>query len=148
MVNIGKKIAIYPGSFDPFHNGHLNILNKALKLFDFVYIVITKNINKNENPDLESRVNKIQLMISDLDNTKILINKDYLTIDFAKKVNAGFIVRGVRDTETFQNEIEFIDANKSLNSNIETILLVSDLNERKLSSSIIREIEFYKNNNK
>ncbi|ASP27908.1 phosphopantetheine adenylyltransferase [Spiroplasma corruscae] len=145
MINNVKKTAIYPGSFDPFHNGHLNVLTKALKLFDFVYIVITKNINKNKSPDLESRVAKIKQMTKELSNFEIVINDKLLTIDFAKQISANFIIRGVRDLETFKNEIEYIDANRTLNTDIETILIVSDMEQRKLSSSIIKEIEFYKN---
>ncbi|AKX33801.1 phosphopantetheine adenylyltransferase [Spiroplasma litorale] len=145
MYDKKNKVAMYPGSFDPFHNGHLNILVKALNIFDFIYIVITKNINKNISPDLKSRIEKIKEMTKDLSNIEIVTNDKLLTIDFAKEMNIKFIVRGVRDIETFKNEVDYIDANRTLSSDIETILLVSDMDKRQLSSSIIKEIEFYKN---
>ncbi|AGR42442.1 pantetheine-phosphate adenylyltransferase [Spiroplasma diminutum] len=139
------KRAIYPGSFDPFHEGHLNILLKASKLFDEVIIVITKNIAKNSNPDLKSRVDKIKLMTKDIKNVKIEINENQLTAEFAKNRDVQYVVRGIRDAQTLEYEIELNDGNKSLFKDLETVLFLSDNENRKISSSLLKEIEKYKN---
>ncbi|WP_342258840.1 pantetheine-phosphate adenylyltransferase [Spiroplasma endosymbiont of Dioctria linearis] len=136
--------AIYPGSFDPFHEGHLNILVKATKLFDEVIVVITKNISKNENPDLKYRIEKIKSMIKGLKNVKIEINENELTAYFAKQREIKYIVRGIRDSQTLNYEIELYDGNKSIYDELETVLFLSDNKNRKVSSTLLKEIEKYK----
>ncbi|WP_339020678.1 pantetheine-phosphate adenylyltransferase [Spiroplasma endosymbiont of Atherix ibis] len=138
------KSAIYPGSFDPFHEGHLNILLKATKLFDEVILVVTKNISKNNSLDLVQRVDKIKLKIKHLKNVKIEINQNQLTANFAKERKINYIVRGIRDSQTLDYEIELHDGNKSIYSELETVLFLSDNENRKVSSSLLKEIEKYK----
>ncbi|AUB32050.1 pantetheine-phosphate adenylyltransferase [Spiroplasma floricola] len=138
------KKAIYPGSFDPFHDGHLNILLKAAKLFDEVILVVTKNISKDKNPDLVQRIEKIKSKIRYLDNVKIEINQNQLTANFAKERKINYIVRGIRDSQTLDYEIELHDGNKSIYSELETVLFLSDNENRKVSSSLLKEIEKYK----
>ncbi|QHX36974.1 pantetheine-phosphate adenylyltransferase [Spiroplasma sp. BIUS-1] len=139
------KRAIYPGSFNPFHDGHLNILTKASKLFDEVIVVVTKNISKNSNPDLEERLEKIKLLTKDLKNIKIETNQDKLTADFAREKDIHYIVRGIRDTKTLDYEIELYDANKSIYEDLETVYFLSDNESRQVSSTLLKEIEKYKN---
>ncbi|WP_031543305.1 pantetheine-phosphate adenylyltransferase [Mesoplasma photuris] len=136
--------AIYPGSFDPIHEGHLNIIKKATNIFDEVIIVITKNINKTAKKSLEERQKNVENMIKDLKNIEVMVNADMLTIDFANKVNAKFIIRGLRGDEDFKNEIKMYDANKYLDQSIETIYLISDEEKRQISSSSLNEINSYK----
>ncbi|AME10479.1 phosphopantetheine adenylyltransferase [Mycoplasma mycoides subsp. mycoides] len=138
------KTAIYPGSFNPFHNGHLNILKKAILLFDKVYVVVSKNINKSLDPDLQSRVKNIKNLIRDFNNVEIIINENKLTTTIAKELNASFIIRGLRSQADFEYEIKYYDGFKSLYPNIEVIYFISDYDKRSLSSTILREIEFYK----
>ncbi|UKS54317.1 pantetheine-phosphate adenylyltransferase [Mycoplasma feriruminatoris] len=139
------KTAIYPGSFNPFHKGHLNILKKASLLFDKLYIVVTKNVNKSLDPDLNSRVENIKNLTKDLKNVEIIINENELTTNIAKKLNASFIIRGLRSQADFEYELKYYDGFKSLDPNIEVVYFVSDADKRSLSSTILREIEFYKN---
>ncbi|WP_338984848.1 pantetheine-phosphate adenylyltransferase [Spiroplasma endosymbiont of Diplazon laetatorius] len=138
------KRAIYPGSFDPFHDGHLNILTKASKLFDEVIVTVTKNISKDSNPDLSKRVEKIKSMTKHLDNVVVEINENQLTAEFARSKNVGYIVRGIRDAQTLEYEIELYDGNKSIYKELETVLFLSDNEKRKVSSSLLKEIEQYK----
>ncbi|ADR24301.1 pantetheine-phosphate adenylyltransferase [Mycoplasma leachii PG50] len=138
------KTAIYPGSFNPFHKGHLNILKKAILLFDKVYVVVSKNVNKSLDPDLQSRVENIKNLIKDFDNVEIIINENKLTTTIAKELNACFIIRGLRSQTDFEYEIKYYDGFKSLDPNIEVVYFISDYDKRSLSSTILREIEFYK----
>lgn len=138
------KIAIYPGSFNPFHKGHLNILKKAILLFDKVYVVVSKNVNKSLDPDLQSRVENIKNLIKDFSNVEIIINENKLTTTIAKELNACFIIRGLRSQTDFEYEIKYYDGFKSLDPNIEVVYFISDYDKRSLSSTILREIEFYK----
>ncbi|QGS52328.1 phosphopantetheine adenylyltransferase [Spiroplasma tabanidicola] len=141
-------IAIYPGSFNPFHQGHLDILNKAVKLFSKVYIVITKNIAKELEPNLASRVIQVKNFTKEVKNCEVLINQDELTADFAKKLNASYIIRGVRNEADFSYEREIYDVNKYLNPKLETIILIADSEKREISSTSIKEIELYKRGKK
>src|SRR5699024_9624573 len=139
------KIAIYPGSFDPLHNGHLNIIQKASELFDILYVVISNNSNKIHKNNINDRYNNAKKIIKNTSNIKVIINNNNLTVDLAHKLNAKYIVRGLRDTEDLNYEIEYFDGFKSLDKNIELVYFISDIEKRKLSSKIINEIEKIKN---
>lgn len=136
--------AIYPGSFDPFHEGHLEVLKKACKLFEVVYIVITKNIFKNTNPNLSSRRSQIEESVKGLGNCIVLENKDVLTGEFARNLGANYLIRGIRDKSDLDYEIELADANKKIFHDLETILFIADTNKREISSTRLKEINDYK----
>ncbi|AUM62958.1 pantetheine-phosphate adenylyltransferase [Spiroplasma monobiae] len=140
------KIAIYPGSFNPFHEGHLNILTKASNLFDEIIIVVTKNITKDLNPNLLGRIKKIEQLTNNLSNVKIEINENKLTAEFAKERGIKYIIRGIRDSKTLDYEVELHDANKSIFKDLETVLFLSDNENRKISSTLLKEIEKYNEN--
>ncbi|EOA07582.1 Phosphopantetheine adenylyltransferase [Mycoplasma yeatsii 13926] len=139
------RIAIYPGSFDPFHDGHLNIVKKASSLFDKLIIVVSKNINKSSLLSFEKRIEIITNLTKDFKNISVIANKDQLTTDIAKKLNAKYIVRGLRSQQDFDYELNYYDGFKSLDPNIEIVYFISDVEKRQLSSSAIKEIQFYKN---
>ncbi|AHI54115.1 phosphopantetheine adenylyltransferase [Spiroplasma sabaudiense Ar-1343] len=141
-------IGMYPGSFDPFHEGHLQIIQKAAKLFEKVLVVVTKNISKNPRKSFEHRIIKIKAATKDLNNVEILINENQLTADFAKSYNANFLIRGIRNSDDMDYEIKLADGNKLIEPDLDTVFFISDLPLRKVSSSILEEIEIYQKNHR
>ncbi|ATX70570.1 pantetheine-phosphate adenylyltransferase [Spiroplasma clarkii] len=136
--------AIYPGSFNPFHEGHLQILKKARKIFDLVYLVISKNIFKDITPDLESRIAAIKASTSGMTGVEIIINEDKLTAELAAELGVDFIIRGIRDKDDLEYEMEISDANKTLNPGLETVIFIADSPTRKISSTRLKEIQAYR----
>jgi pantetheine-phosphate adenylyltransferase len=139
-----KRIAIYPGSFNPLHDGHINVVNKAIKLFDEVYVVASINVDKKNDVDVDEHVLKIKNQLPNDENIHVVANKEMFTVEFAESVGAQFIIRGLRSTDDFEKEIELYDANKMLNHNIETVYLLTDIDKREVSSSMMRSIETYR----
>ncbi|AXK51406.1 pantetheine-phosphate adenylyltransferase [Spiroplasma alleghenense] len=137
-------IGIYSGSFDPIHEGHIEIINKALKVFNEVWVVVSKNINKDCQTSLDDRVKMIEKQLINFKNIKVMKNEDKLTADFARENNINFLIRGLRNSDDLKYEIMLADGNKSVYPEIETVFFISDLPVRQLSSSIIREINAYK----
>jgi pantetheine-phosphate adenylyltransferase len=138
-----KKIAIYPGTFKPFHEGHLTILEKALKVFDEVYVVPSINIRKKDGTEQQTREAQINAMVKHLHGVHVVTNLKMLTVDFAVSVGAQFIIRGLRSKKDLEYELDMYDANKMLNQDIETVYFVANLGERKVSSTTLREIELF-----
>ena len=117
-----KKIAVFPGSFDPFTKGHEDVVNKALELFDEVVIAIGINSSKKYYFNIDKRVMHIQSLF---ENKKIkVLTYQKLTVDFCKDINAKFIVRGLRDNKDFEYEKSIAHMNTEL-SNIQTIFLLT-----------------------
>ena len=134
-----KKIAIYPGSFDPITNGHIDLIKRASKLFDEVIIAITQNANKSGFLSIDQRVSAAENSISSLKNTKVL-SFNSLLVDFAKEHNAQIIIRGLRAVSDFEYEFQLAGMNKKLNANIETMFLMSDVENQIISSKFVKEI--------
>ena len=134
-----KKIAIYPGSFDPITNGHIDLIKRASKLFDEVIVAITQNANKSSFLSIEQRVSAAESSISSLGNTKVL-SFNSLLVDFASEHNAQIIIRGLRAVSDFEYEFQLAGMNRKLNRDIETIFLMSDVNNQIISSRLIKEI--------
>ena len=132
------KKAIFPGTFDPFTLGHLDILNRSRLIFDEVIIGIGKNSDKKSMFSVEDRINFIQSVVGESDNVKV-ISYEGLTIDFCKNVNANFIVRGVRNNGDFEFEKVIARTNRLL-SKIETVFLLTSAQTSFISSSIVREL--------
>ena len=134
-----KKTAIYPGSFDPITNGHLNLIHRASKLFDDVIIAITQNTNKGGFLSIKDRILVTNNAVSSLNNITV-ISFDSLLIDFAKKHNAQIIIRGLRAVSDFEYEFQLSGMNKRLNPNIETLFMTPSEDFANISSSLVREI--------
>ena len=134
-----KKTAIYPGSFDPITNGHLDLIHRASKLFDDVIIAITQNTNKAGFLSIKDRILVTNNAVSSLNNITV-ISFDSLLIDFAKKHNAQIIIRGLRAVSDFEYEFQLSGMNKRLNPNIETLFMTPSEEFANISSSLVREI--------
>jgi pantetheine-phosphate adenylyltransferase len=138
------KTAIYPGTFDPITHGHIDVIKKSLNIFDRVIVATTDNINKNYHFSIEDRLNIINnSLFKDLrlNKNKIkVISFDNLTIDLCKKYKAGTIIRGLRAVSDFEYEFQLAGMNKKLNSKIETMFLMSDVENQIISSKFIKEI--------
>ena len=136
-----KKIAIFPGSFDPFSKGHQHIVEKALPLFDKIIIGIGINTQKKYTYPAEDRAKLINEVYKK--NPKIEVKVfEGLTVDFALEVVASYIVRGLRSTEDFIYEQQVAEANKTLKG-IETIFFCSDSDKKEISSSLLRELKSF-----
>ncbi|MGL4343456.1 MAG: pantetheine-phosphate adenylyltransferase [Metamycoplasmataceae bacterium] len=137
-----NKKAIYPGSFNPFHIGHQKIVEKALKLFDFIYIIVSVNPDKNIENNFEENQKIIQSLYKDNPKILVLINKNELIAEIAKKLKVNFIIRSFRNNFDFDYELDLAFSNNKLNNDLETILLMPDLNFLKKSSTIQRHKKY------
>ena len=134
-----KTIAIYPGSFDPITNGHVDLIHRACKLFDKVIIAITQNTNKDSFLSIDQRVKAVETAIEPLTNTRVL-SFDSLLVDFAREHNAQIIIRGLRAVSDFDYEFQLSGMNKRLNPEIETLFMTPSEEFANISSSLVREI--------
>jgi len=138
------KTAIYPGTFDPITYGHIDVIKKSLNIFDRVIVATTDNINKNYYFSIEERLNIINnSLFKDLklNKKKIkVVSFNNLTIDLCKKYNANAIIRGLRAVSDFEYEFQLAGMNKKLNSKIETMFLMSDVENQIISSKFVKEI--------
>jgi len=133
------KTAIFPGSFSPFTIGHQSIVDRALPLFDRIIISIGINSEKNQYFSIEERLQWIKDVYGN--NPKIEIKfYEGLTVDFCKKENANYILRGLRDSHDFKFEKGIAQMNKDLNKEVETIFIITPPEISHISSSIIRDI--------
>ena len=130
---------LYPGTFDPLTNGHLDLIQRAEKLFGNVVVAVLENTSKNPTFDLSRRIIQINKSISHLPNVNV-ISYEGLTVDCAKDVNANLILRGLRAMSDFEYELQIAHTNNSLNSKIETIFLSTNTNFSFLSSSLVKEV--------
>ncbi|RZP08527.1 MAG: pantetheine-phosphate adenylyltransferase [Flavobacteriales bacterium] len=132
------KKAVFPGSFDPFTLGHLDILNRSLLLFDEIIVGVGKNINKKTMFSEKQRVSFIKECFKNESKIKVE-SYEGLTIDFCKKSGANFIVRGIRNNGDFEFEKAIARTNRKL-SKIETIFLLTSAKTSFISSGIVREL--------
>lgn len=136
------KIAIYPGSFDPITNGHLDIINRASKLFDKIYVCVAKNLNKKTYFSVDERVSMVKNSLLDFPNIEV-ISTDKLIVTVAKELNATAIVRGLRAVTDFEYEFQLAAGNEYIDNNIEMVFLMASLNKSFISSSSIKEFFSY-----
>ncbi len=136
------KKAIYPGSFDPITFGHLDIIERSSRIFDEVIIGVLVNSAKKSLFTVEERVEMIRTLTEKYDNVKV-DTFDGLLIDYAKKVDAGVIIRGLRAVTDFEYEIQIAQTNKVEYPEIETVFMTTALNYSYLSSTVVREFASY-----
>ncbi|HIE78313.1 MAG TPA: pantetheine-phosphate adenylyltransferase [Candidatus Thioglobus sp.] len=134
-----KNIAIYPGSFDPITNGHIDLIHRASKLFDKVIVGITQNIKKPSFLSIEDRINAANIVLSDIENTEVQ-QFDNLLVDFVYQQNAHVILRGLRAVSDFEYEFQLSGMNKRLRPDIETLFMTPSEQYANISSSLVREI--------
>ena len=139
-----KKIAVYPGTFDPITYGHIDVIKKALKLFDKVIVATSDVTNKNYLFNSNERIAIIKRALFQdlkLDKKKIeIISFQSLTTDLCKKYKSNIILRGLRAVSDFEYEFQLAGMNRKLNNNIETIFLMSDVENQIISSRFVKEI--------
>ena len=139
-----KKVVIYPGTFDPITFGHIDVIKKALKLFDKIIVASSEGINKNYLFDTNERIQIIKKALFldlKLDKKKIdIVSFRSLTTDLCKKYKSNIILRGLRAVSDFEYEFQLAGMNRKLNNNIETIFLMSDVENQIISSKFVKEI--------
>jgi len=139
-----NKAAIYPGTFDPITYGHIDVIKKALKLFDKIVVGVSNVSNKNYLFSSEERihiVNKALFNDLKLNKKKIsIVSFSSLTTDLCKKYKSNIILRGLRAVSDFEYEFQLAGMNRKLNNNIETIFLMSDVENQIISSRFVKEI--------
>ena len=138
------RTAIYPGTFDPITLGHIDVIKKSFKIADRLIVATTDNINKDYFFSIDERISIINnSLFKDLKLNKkkiIVVPFDILTISLCKKYNASVIIRGLRAVSDFEYEFQLAGMNKKLNKEIETIFLMSDVENQIISSRFVKEI--------
>ena len=138
------KIAIYPGTFDPITYGHIDVIKKALKLFDKIIVGVSNVSNKNYLFSSDERIEIVnKALFKDLKLNKkkiVVVSFNSLTTDLCKKFKSNIILRGLRAVSDFEYEFQLAGMNRKLNNNIETIFLMSDVENQIISSRFVKEI--------
>jgi len=139
-----NKVAIYPGTFDPITYGHIDVIKKGLKLFDKIIVAVSDVENKNYLFNAAERIQIVKKAIfSDLKLSKNKVNVisfNTLTTDICKKYKSNIILRGLRAVSDFEYEFQLAGMNRKLNNNIETLFLMSDVENQIISSRFVKEI--------
>ena len=139
-----NKVAIYPGTFDPITYGHIDVIKKGLKLFKKIVVAVSDVDNKNYLFNSEERIDIVKrALFNDLKlnkNKVVVISFTSLTTDLCKKYRSNFILRGLRAVSDFEYEFQLAGMNRKLNSNIETLFLMSDVEHQIISSKFVKEI--------
>ncbi len=139
-----NKVAIYPGTFDPITYGHIDVIKKALKIFDKIIVAVSEVSDKNYLFSINERINIVnKALFNDLKLNKkkiLVVSFGSLTTDLCKKYKSTIILRGLRAVSDFEYEFQLAGMNRKLNSNIETIFLMSDVENQIISSKFVKEI--------
>ncbi len=139
-----NKVVIYPGTFDPITYGHIDVIKKALKLFDKIVVGVSNVNNKNYLFSSEERIDIVnKALFKDLKLSKkkiVVVSFNSLTTDLCKKFKSNIILRGLRAVSDFEYEFQLAGMNRKLNNNIETIFLMSDVENQIISSKFVKEI--------
>ena len=139
-----NKVVIYPGTFDPITYGHIDVIKKALKLFDKIVVGVSEVSNKNYLFNSDERIDIVnRALFNDLKLNKkkvMIVSFSSLTTDLCKKYKSNIILRGLRAVSDFEYEFQLAGMNRKLNHNIETIFLMSDIENQIISSKFVKEI--------
>lgn len=138
-MGIMKKIALYPGTFDPITNGHFDIIERALNLFDEVIVAVAISEDKKPMFTLQERINMVKESVKNLKNVTVL-GFNNLTVELASEHNATVLIRGLRAVSDFEYELQLGYLNNSLDDTIETVYLMPKLQHAFISSSIVRNL--------
>lgn len=130
---------MYPGTFDPLTIGHLDVIKRASELFDHVYVVIMENKNKTATFSTQERLDMILRVIGEFDNVSAMIGEG-LTVNYAKKVGARILIRGIRAVMDYEYELQQATANMTMSPEIETVFLLTRPEYSFMSSSAVKEI--------
>ncbi len=134
-----RSVAVYPGSFDPITYGHLDIINRGLRIFDRVIIAVARNSLKNSLFSIEERVGLINEVL--LDNSRATVDTfDGLLVDYVRSCNASVIIRGLRAISDFEYEFQIAQMNRSIATDLETLFMMTSVPFGYLSSSIVKEV--------
>jgi pantetheine-phosphate adenylyltransferase len=134
-----RSIAVYPGSFDPITYGHLDIIDRGLRIFDRVIIAVARNSLKNSLFSIEERVELIQEVLAD--NSRAMVDTfDGLLVDYVRSRNASVIIRGLRAISDFEYEFQIAQMNRSIAPDVETLFMMTSVPFGYLSSSIVKEV--------
>ncbi len=136
------KTAVYPGSFDPCTNGHLDVIKRASRLFDSLVVAVLTNSTKRPSFSVEERVEMLKTVTKDMDNVEVLSFSGLLA-DFMKSINSSIIIKGIRAVSDFEYEFQMALTNRTLNPELETLFLHTSQDYMFLSSSIVKEIAKY-----
>ncbi|MFM2413172.1 MAG: hypothetical protein RJB05_348 [Armatimonadota bacterium] len=134
-----QRIAVYPGSFDPVTNGHLDVIRRAAGIFDKVIVGVGRNVGKAPLFTTEERVSLIQVAVSELQNVEVQ-SFDGMLVAFAKQHGASVLVKGLRAISDFEYEFQMALANRHLDPSVETMFLMTSAEYQFLSSSIVKEM--------
>jgi pantetheine-phosphate adenylyltransferase len=141
-MTLNKKIAIYPGSFDPITNGHVDVIERASTMFDKIYVVIAINSNKVTLFSENERIELARQSLQHLNNVEVQGTHN-LTVEFARQVNANVIIRGIRAISDFEFEFQIALMNRKIEPDIHTIFLLPNEKYTYLNSSIVKELAKY-----
>ena len=136
------KTAIYPGSFDPVTNGHLNIIQRAAKSFDWLIVCVMFNVDKHPMFSAQERVELIRRVTADIPNVEVMFS-DKLLADFAREQGSSIIVKGLRAVSDFEREFQMALVNHKLNPGLDTMFLTAEHQFMYLSSSAVKELGRY-----
>ncbi len=133
------KIAVYPGSFDPITYGHLDIIDRALKIFDKVIVAVARNSVKNALFPIEERVDLIESVLQNNPRAKVDTFQGLL-VDYVRSQNATVIIRGLRAVSDFEYEFQIAQMNRNISQDVETLFMMTSVPYSYLSSSIVKEV--------
>ncbi|MBR6898144.1 MAG: pantetheine-phosphate adenylyltransferase [Lachnospiraceae bacterium] len=136
-------VGIYPGSFDPVTKGHLDIIERASKIVDKLYVTVLVNSAKNPLFTADERVQMLKTVTAGMDNVEILSYQG-LTVEFARQIGATVMIRGLRAVTDFEYELQIAQTNRVIAPDIDTIFLTTNIKYAYLSSSIVKEVSYYK----
>lgn len=136
------KKCVYPGSFDPISNGHLDIIKRAAKIFDEVHVVVSTNMFKTASFTTEERIEMIKASTANLDNV-VVTSYDGLVVSYCKENRINIIIRGMRNYSDYENEFSLFQYNKDIDNSIETFILLPSSKNQFVSSSAVKELVRY-----